>query len=71
MQEAFAEEGIEFAHRNVTVYMPPETTETEPNGQQDQEAETGDISERKLTEKAAAAATIAVVQAEADEQKPK
>ena len=25
MQEAFAEEGIEFAHRNVTVYMPPET----------------------------------------------
>jgi small-conductance mechanosensitive channel len=25
MQEAFKEEGIEFAHRNVTVYMPPET----------------------------------------------
>jgi small-conductance mechanosensitive channel len=24
MQEAFKEEGIEFAHRNVTVYMPPE-----------------------------------------------
>ena len=24
MQEAFREEGIEFAHRNVTVYMPPE-----------------------------------------------
>ena len=25
MREAFEEEGIEFAHRNVTVYMPPET----------------------------------------------
>jgi small-conductance mechanosensitive channel len=24
MQEAFKEEGIEFAHRNVTVYLPPE-----------------------------------------------
>jgi small-conductance mechanosensitive channel len=24
MQEAFKQEGIEFAHRNVTVYMPPE-----------------------------------------------
>ncbi len=27
MQEAFREEGIEFAHRNVTVYMPPEASE--------------------------------------------
>jgi hypothetical protein len=24
IREAFEEEGIEFAHRNVTVYMPPE-----------------------------------------------
>ena len=24
MQEAFREAGIEFAHRNVTVYIPPE-----------------------------------------------
>jgi small-conductance mechanosensitive channel len=71
MQEAFQEEGIEFAHRNVTVYMPPETTETEPGGQPDQEAEAGDTSDQKLTEKVAAAAAIAVAQAEADEQKPK
>ena len=28
MQEAFKEEGIEFAHRNVTVYMPPEVQKT-------------------------------------------
>jgi small-conductance mechanosensitive channel len=68
MQEAFQEAGIEFAHRNVTVYMPPETTETEPDGQPDQEAATGDTSDQKLTDKAAAAAAIAVAQAEADEQ---
>ena len=71
MQEAFAEAGIEFAHRNVTVYMPPETTVTEPGGQPGQAAETGPTSDQKLTEKAAAAAAIAVAQAEADEQKPK
>ncbi len=71
MQEAFAEEGIEFAHRNVTVYMPPETTETEPSGQQGQEAVTGAISERKLTEKAAAAAALTAVQADEDAKKLK
>ena len=27
MREAFEKEGIEFAHRNVTVYMPPDTTQ--------------------------------------------
>jgi small-conductance mechanosensitive channel len=70
MQEAFAGEGIEFAHRNVTVYMPPETTGTQPGRQPDQKAETGDTAAQKLTEKAAAAA-IAVAQTEADEQKPK
>ena len=71
MQEAFAEEGIEFAHRNVTVYMPPGITETEPGGQQDPKAETGAISERKLTKKAAAAAALSAVQADEDAKKPK
>jgi small-conductance mechanosensitive channel len=71
MQEAFAEEGIEFAHRNVTVYMPPETDETEAGGQPDKQAEADGIPGQKLTDKAAAAAAIAVAQAEADEQKPK
>jgi small-conductance mechanosensitive channel len=68
MQEAFQEAGIEFAHRNVTVYMPPETDETEPGGQPGQEAETDGTPDQKLTGKAAAAAAIAVAQAEADEQ---
>jgi small-conductance mechanosensitive channel len=71
IQEAFRENGIEFAHRNVTVYMPPETAKTEPGGQPGQEAETGGTPDQKLTEKAAAAAATAVAQAEADEQKPK
>ncbi|MGD1975178.1 MAG: mechanosensitive ion channel family protein, partial [Desulfobacterales bacterium] len=34
MQEAFAEEGIEFAHRNVTVYIPPDDDERESSGEQ-------------------------------------
>ena len=31
MQEAFRENGIEFAHRNVTVYLPPGEESGEPN----------------------------------------
>jgi small-conductance mechanosensitive channel len=48
MQEAFRENGIEFAHRNVTVYMPPEATQP-ANGQVDQ----------KVLEAGAAAAAAA------------
>jgi hypothetical protein len=33
MQEAFSEAGIEFAHRNVTVYMPPDSTDMTSDGQ--------------------------------------
>ena len=71
MQEAFAEAGIEFAHRNVTVYMPPETSATEPGRQPDQKAKAGGISEPKLTEQAAAAAAIAAAEAEAEAKQPK
>jgi small-conductance mechanosensitive channel len=59
MQEAFREEGIEFAHRNVTVYLPPDAT-------QGSEGET-DTSKRKALE-AGAAAAAAAVQAEEDAQ---
>jgi len=31
MQEAFRENGIEFAHRNVTVYLPPGEESGAPN----------------------------------------
>ena len=51
MQEAFKEEGIEFAHRNVTVYVPPETREAV--------AGASDETREKLLSGAAAAALAA------------
>ncbi len=53
MQESFRENGIEFAHRNVTVYMPPEATDSENN---------------KVNEKVAEAAAAAAVAAEQSEE---
>jgi small-conductance mechanosensitive channel len=50
MREAFEEEGIEFAHRDVTVYMPPDTSQTTSNSEN-----TAD----KLQQAAAAAALLA------------
>jgi small-conductance mechanosensitive channel len=59
IQEAFAENGIEFAHRNVTVYMPP--------GEED------DSTAAKAAEAGAAAAAMAAAQEEeeAAQKKPK
>ena len=59
IQESFAEHGIEFAHRNVTVYMPP--------------GEENDKDVTKSAEAGAAAAAIAAAQAEeeAAKQEPK
>ncbi len=57
MQEAFRENGIEFAHRNVTVYMPP----------QDDETSTPD----KKAIEAGAAAAVATAQAEAEQKRQK
>ena len=58
IQEAFAENGIEFAHRNVTVYMPP--------------GETDDTTAEKAAEAGAAAAAIAAAQEEeAAKKEPK
>ena len=53
LQEAFAENGIEFAHRNVTVYMPPD------------EEDKSDA--EKAAEAGAAAAAIAAAQEEEEE----
>ena len=66
MQEAFKEEGIEFAHRNVTVYMPPEAgKQAEDEGQQ-KDAKADSEAQRQ----AAAAAALAAIQAE-EEKKAK
>ena len=59
MQEAFRENGIEFAHRNVTVYMPPEEDGTEA----------GAIGKKGV--EAGAAAALAAAQAEEAPKKPK
>jgi small-conductance mechanosensitive channel len=56
IQEQFAEHGIEFAHRNVTVYIPP--------------GEDGDKADKKAIESGAAAA-VAAEQAEAEKKKTK
>jgi hypothetical protein len=64
MQEAFKKEGIEFAHRNVTVYMPPESGSKATaqaageNGQNDGPAD------GQIQRQAAAAAALATIQAE-------
>jgi small-conductance mechanosensitive channel len=59
MQESFRENGIEFAHRNVTVYMPPETTQTAD----------GEVDKKVL--EAGAAAAAAAAQAEEEQMKQK
>jgi small-conductance mechanosensitive channel len=64
MQEAFREEGIEFAHRNVTVYMPPEPgsgADTQAAGEDQQKDAKAN---REAQRQAAAAAALSAVQAE-------
>jgi small-conductance mechanosensitive channel len=56
IQESFRENGIEFAHRNVTVYMPPDESAGEPD---------------KKAAIAGAAAAAAAAQAEEAKEKPK
>ena len=73
MQEAFKQEGIEFAHRNVTVYMPPEKG-SEAKAQTAGEVQQEDAkSDSNVARQAAAAAALALIQAEEEEmakQKP-
>jgi small-conductance mechanosensitive channel len=63
IQEAFRKEGIEFAHRNVTVYLPPETSA----GESEQESKSKDKTSTAVDEKmrqAAAAAALAITEEE-------
>jgi small-conductance mechanosensitive channel len=68
MQEAFKEEGIEFAHRNVTVYLPPESGSESgapaPGDDQQKDAKANSEIQRQ----AAAAAALAVIQAEEEKK---
>ena len=70
IQEAFQKNGIEFAHRNVTVYFPPEpgTMESESEGQAERaESKTPD---QKKKEAAAAAALRTIEEEQMPEDKP-
>ena len=62
IQEYFRESGIEFAHRNVTVYLPP-ADEGTPTGQGPEGGAPTGQPDKKLAE-AAAAAGAAAIQAE-------
>jgi small-conductance mechanosensitive channel len=69
MQEAFREEGIEFAHRNVTVYLPPESGST-PAAQAAGESQQNDVTaDSEIQRQAAAAAALAAIQAEEEKGK--
>ena len=67
IQESFKQNGIEFAHRNVTVYLPPETDEVDAV-EEENDSKTIKQPDRKLIE-AAAGAAVAAAQKEEDEKK--
>lgn len=71
IQERFREEGIEFAHRNVTVYLPPEVTgEPSAEGHGDGNA-TGGPPDKKLIKASAAAALTASQMDEPEDESKK
>jgi len=69
IQERFREQGIEFAHRNVTVYLPPDVTGAAAGEGQEESSLPSSTLNKKAIE-AGAAAAIAVSQAEESEKKP-
>lgn len=71
MQEAFRENGIEFAHRNVTVYLPPEPSDQPADQNQGNKTEKTISSDQKVIEAAGAAAVIADLQDEEAKITPK
>ena len=62
MQQKFHEAGIEFAHRNVTVYFPPEMTQTRTEAASPEIQTPGGI-DPKIAQ-AGAAAAMKVIQEE-------
>jgi moderate conductance mechanosensitive channel len=70
MKEAFAANGIEFAHRNVTVYLPQDENQAasaEGPGEDKDSAAATTAPDKKLLEAAAGAAAVAI-QAEEDKK---
>jgi hypothetical protein len=70
MKESFRENGIEFAHRNVTVYLPQEEDKAASGEGREEDKDTAapaPAPDKKVLE-AAAGAAVAAIQAE-DEKK--
>jgi small-conductance mechanosensitive channel len=59
IQESFKEHGIEFAYRNVTVYLPPEVSGAESTGLQGEGQGSGRKPDEKIIGASAAAALVA------------
>jgi hypothetical protein len=70
LQEYFAAAGIEFAHRNVTVYLPEDKTKEESADEQAEGAPSPAAPDKNLVQEAGAAAAIAAIQAEEEAKKP-
>ena len=70
LQEAFQKGGIEFAHRNVTVYFPPEPGEKEGEPQADDKPAESETLDDKKKQAAAAAAARTIQEEEVPPAKP-
>jgi len=70
IQEAFQKEGIEFAHRNVTVYFPPEPSTTESESQGHEKEAESKTPDQKKKEAAAAAALRTIEEEQVPKDKP-
>jgi small-conductance mechanosensitive channel len=69
VQEAFREAGIEFAHRNVTVYLPQDESSAETEKEDaDKDTPPSEARDKKTLEQAAAAAALAVIQEEEEKK---
>jgi small-conductance mechanosensitive channel len=70
LQEAFQKNGVEFAHRNVTVYFPEDSEKKTDESQGDEKQEASETEEQKKKVAAGAAALRTIEQEEVPEKKP-
>lgn len=63
IQQSFRKEGIQFAHRNVTVYLPPETTAEESKKESESKDESPTPTDKRKRQ-AAGAAALAIAEEE-------
>ena len=69
IQEAFQQNGIDFAHRNVTVYFPPDSGTSETDSQPSEKTVGPDTIDQKKKEAAAAAALRSIEEKQTPDDK--